>query len=143
MVDEKYTGLWEVDAEGRFLRNHFIYSTILPVVFGRLSNFQQLSDETVTIRDQIHNDIYHYYNGAVERYIYYDIKGNGLSEMIGTEVYEEAPRHLRAFTAQEKGNYIISLWIEEGSNRLFSLFSKKDKRVRYWDAFYSYDAVVP
>ncbi|MCL2738371.1 MAG: 6-bladed beta-propeller [Bacteroidales bacterium] len=141
-VDAKYTGLWEVDADGRFLRNYFTYNIILPVAFKFESNFQQLQNKTISLVDQIHNDIYHYHNGVVEKYISYNIKGNKLWGLKGIDLAKNE-RNIMAFKTQEKGDYIITLWADEANQMLFSLFSKKDKEVRYWDAYYTYDAAIP
>ena len=140
-VDQKYIGLWEVDHDGKFLRNHFTYKVILPVVHGGSLNFQQLQNGTISIKDQIHNDIYHYHNGIVERFITYNIKENRLPDMIDVEVYEDLPQIIRS-SPHEKGDYIISLWYDEDSQPFFSLFSKKNQEIRYWDGYYSYDTNV-
>ena len=143
-VEAKYTGLWEVDANGEFLNNYFTYDFILPALHGNSSHLQLLSNEVIGLRDQIHSDIYHYHNKAVEKYISYDIKGSKLSQTIGTTFTDN--HNIYANSYQEKGDYIITLWCDETfprSQTLFSLFSKKNKEVFYWDAFYSYDTTIP
>jgi len=144
-VDEKYTGLWEVDADGIFVRSYFNYEFVLPVTFGFLSHFQQLQNGTISIRDQIHNDIYHYRDGTLDKYISYDIKGSKLPQTVGSDFVEDN-RNIRADKHHETDNYIISLWLDEtypARQTFFSLFSKKSKEVIYWDAFHSYDDAFP
>ena len=150
-VDEKYIGLWEVDADGKFIRSYFTYNVILPIIFSATSSFlQRLQDGAVSIRDNVHQDIYHYKNGALEKYISYNIKGDKLLKYIGktTDDGDVADMiNIRAGLHQEKGDYIITLWHDATFPRpkdFFSLFSKTNRKVlRYWDAFYTYDATVP
>ena len=59
-VDKKYTGLWEVDAHGKFLHNYFTYNVKLPVTFREPPHFQRLSNGVKSLRDNTHNDIYHF-----------------------------------------------------------------------------------
>jgi len=140
-ADEKYTGLWEVDAEGQFLSNYFSYKVVLPFVHGA-PHFQQIQNGVISLRDNTHNDLYHYHDGVVERYISYNIKGSKLPEQIGVTMALEN-KNIRASRSEEKGNYIVTLWVDEANQILFSLFSKRTKTVRYWDGYYSYDANIP
>lgn len=141
-VDEKYTGLWEVDANGNFLKNYFTYNIILPVLHYLPSHFQYLPNGAILLRDNTHNDIFHYRNGTVERYISYSINGNRLPEMVGFTMYKDKPKNIKAFKSQETDDYIITRWMDALDEPLFSVFSKKDKKVRYLDS-YTYDEAVP
>ena len=148
-IDEKYIGLWEVDADGKFIRSYFTYNVKLPTTFGS-TYLQRLHDGTISITDNYHQDIYHYKNEALEKYISYNIKGNKLPRYIGKTSRDGDMAdmiNVRAYSHQEKGDYIITLWLDHKFPRpqaFFSLFSKKDKKVlRYWDAFNSYDPAVP
>ena len=150
IVNEKYVGLWEVDADGKFIRSYFTYNVILPKFYGTKAYLQRLKDETISIRDNYHQDIYHYKNEAVEKYISYKIEGNKLPRYIGMTTRDGDPadmHNIHAYSHQEKGDYIITLWLDESFPRVqtfFGLFSKTNREVlRYWDAFYSYDPAVP
>ena len=143
-VEEKYTGLWEVDADGKFLRNYFTYNVKIPVMHGGSPCFRQLPNGVVSLKDQIHNDIYHYNNGRVEKIISYNIKDSKLPELVNADVgMLKDKKNIMAFTVQEKGNYMITYWIVQPAQLMFSLFTKNNNKIRYWDAFYSYDATIP
>jgi len=146
-ADKKYIGLWEVDGNGKFVRNLFTYHVNFPVVYGTSAHLRQISKETISLRDHIHDDIYHinYQNGIVEKFISYNKKGNKLSQLIGADVEMlRKNQNIRSYIVQEKGNYVITYWFDEESppKLLFSLFSKNTNKVRYWDAFYSYDTTI-
>ena len=147
-VDQRFNGLWEVDGNGNFLRNYFMYDVQLPVMFPGVPvpAFQTLTNGTVNLKDHIHNDIYNinYHKGTVEKYISYEIRGNKYINLIGADVEMlRINRNITAWIVQEKGDYIITYWIDEERRLLFSLFSKKTKKIRFWDAFFSYDADIP
>ena len=142
-AEKKYTGLWEVDTHGKFLHNYFTYNVKLPVTFGEPPHFQQLSKGVISLRDNTHNDIYHYHNGAVELYISYNIKDNMLPDMIGASRFGNEPKNIRAAITQEKGDFIITLWFDEAGEPLFSLFSKNNNKMHFWDAYLTCDPAVP
>ena len=137
MLSEKvgdYSGLWEMGSQGNFIRNLFRYDIeATPVFFSpQYSSLQHLSDGTITIKDIMHHDIYHYNNGSLQRYISYESKYD--NQIALTFENREEVRSVVCMTAQEKGDYIISFWAVSPLP-FFSLYDKKQNKNRFTDTF--------
>jgi hypothetical protein len=100
---------------------------------------QQLPDSSVLIRDAIRNDLYHFRNGELTGYIDYDIQGDRLSEFANVDSPDV--EYTITFTAQDKGNYILTQW-EEKEEEYWSLYKKDDRQFSITREFISGDLPV-
>jgi len=129
-----YSGLWEIDSEGNFVKNVFRYKATIPSINNLLySYFQQLPGGVISLRDMMHHDLYHYDGNNIKRYVSYDVEDNKLLKYKGKSYSEE--RSVFCLTSQEKGNYIISNWIDENGQPFFSLYDKDRTENKFITSF--------
>jgi hypothetical protein len=125
-VGYEASGLWEVDALGNFIRSFFTYEKLYPVRYNYdNSYFVLLPDEKISLMDQVNDNIYHYENGNLQKYISYDVKHNKRYELEGQTYTEE--NYIISLSSQDKGNYIFTMWSETMKENFCSVFSKEDK----------------
>jgi hypothetical protein len=128
------SGMWEVDSDGKFVKNLFKYKDIVPSVNAiHISDFNRLADGTIAFKDPMHHDIYHYKEGKLSRYISYDIENNILLNYIGESYTSE--RFPFCYIAQNKDNYIISQWYDIERSTFLSLYDKKRNKIKFSTKF--------
>jgi hypothetical protein len=125
-VGEGGSGLWEVDASGNFIRSFFNYEELYPIRYNfDNSCFVLLPDGKISLMDQVYDDIYHYENGQLQKYISYDVKNNKRYESKGKTYTQE--NYIISTSSQDKGNYIFTMWAETQKENFCSVFSKEEK----------------
>ena len=136
-----YSGLWEIDKDGNFVRTLLKYDVAVPAIFT-LNNptFQSLTDGTIAIRDAMHHDIYHYNAGEINKYISYEIKDSKLIKHQGTPLLNQPILSCIGF--HESNNYIITHWKDETGVFIFGLYNKSLNKVRFTNTFESSDLNV-
>ena len=129
-----YSGLWEMDLEGNHVKSLFLYDIHVWTMFAGGSSLQQLADGTISIRDLMHHDIYHYKDDMVKRYISYEIKDSKLIKYQGTDVSLDIP-FMFCRSSHESKDYIISNWVDESRDNVFGLYDKRRNKMRFTDTF--------
>jgi hypothetical protein len=126
-VDEKASGLWEVDSSGNFIRSFFTLEDLYPVIYnGDNSQFTLLPDGKISIKDAIWSNIYHFEGDSLRKCISYKIKGNALNSLRGNSYSPE--KYTSSLTSQDKGNYIFTLWSDGTPDGFYTVYSKKDDK---------------
>ena len=129
-----YSGLWEIDSEGTFVKSLFRYDIMVPTMFAQPTYyFQQLTDGTISIRDIMHHDIYHYKDGGLKRYVSYEIKDSKLVKYQGNPVPDES--FMYCLSSHESSGYIISSWADENWDIVFGLYDKRQNKIRFAETF--------
>ena len=128
-----YSGLWEMDSDGNFVKNLFKYNTVVPFIYNPgHSNFSILTDGTIILRDAMYHDIYLYKDGDIKKYLSYNIKDDILYKYQGLVLAEEG--YVFCMTSQIKSNYIINWWKDKTFSTFFSLY-KEDDNIKFTDSF--------
>ena len=118
------SGLWETDSLGNRIRSFFGYETLYPTTINYdNSYFNLLSDNKVAFRDAITNDVYHFENGVLNKYISFRIRNYNPKSLAGDTYTEQ--RFTTSLSSQEKGNYIFTQW-RGPDYRYYTVYSKSN-----------------
>jgi hypothetical protein len=125
-VDEKASGLWEVDSLGNFVRSFFTIEELYPVLYNTSnSQFTLLPEGKISVKDAVWSHIYHFDGDSLTKYISYEVKGNILNSLKGVTFSTE--NYITNWTSQDKGNFIFTLWTNFQEN-FVTVYSKRDNK---------------
>ena len=141
-ANDNYSGLWEIDSDGNFVRSLFKYDIVVPSVLNiHCSGFQRLADGTIAIRDILHYDIYHYNEReGLSRYISYETENDKRTKYQGKD-YVPGLKYPHCASYKESNNFIISCWDDENSIPIYSLYDKNQNKNRFADVFDNSDII--
>jgi len=116
--------LWEVDSDGKFVNGLLKHENAYPHVFNETSSyFYKISENKVGLMDPNLTSIYHYENDTLSRYLSYKLD---VPTMASFPNQPEAKDHYSILYSYEKGDYILSEWLDDEGKYFAMLFSKKD-----------------
>ena len=126
----KYAGLWEVDSKGEFLKMHLDRKYGYPFVLNEDYSYLYPMDDGVGLSCGDVNEIYHFRQDSLYKYLSYEIK-NGMSiEDVKNNKISKGDGYVSKIKTQEKGNILLTEWSDEENRSFISLFSKKDNIVK-------------
>jgi len=134
-VGKDASGLWEVDESGNFITSYFPQEKLYPVSYNLdNSSFGILDDGTICFRDNVYDNVYHFKDGQLIKYLNHEVEHYSRYRLPGITYTEE--RYISSETSQEKGNYIFTQWhihnppkTENPRNATFySIYSKKKQK---------------
>ena len=135
-LGHQYSGLWEVDSNGEYIRTLLPPNTGLPFMLNRHgSYFYHLSDGGIGLAAGDVDVIYHFRQDTLTTFLAYHIRNRTTAEDIrhrnrrrnvnNWEVFDHTSKGM----TYERGNYIFSEWAADGAPRTISVFSKRDNSI--------------
>ena len=134
-LGHQYSGLWEVDANGEYIRTLLPPNTGFPFMLNvHGSYFYRLSDGVGLAAGDV-DVIYHFRQDSLTTFLSYTIRNRTTAENIrhrnrrrqvaNWEVFD----HVRKGVVYERGNYIFTGWAASGEPNIMSVFSKRDSKI--------------
>ena len=125
-----YSGLWEVDSTGSFLKTHLDKKEGYPFFLNEDQAYlYPISDRVIGLCCGDADEIYHYQQDSLYKYLSYNIKNGTSIENIKNSRKEEKEKFVRKNKTHEKGNFLLTEWIDDKNIGFFSIYSKKDSKV--------------
>jgi hypothetical protein len=125
---EKFSGLWEVDSAGIFIRNFFNVEEIYPGLFNQFNSYFNVSTEgRVSFRDALFNGIYHFEGDSLRQYVSFEIKNDPIYQYKGDR-NPIGKKYTKSMSSHEKGNYIFVAWItvNDPQGYFITVYSKSE-----------------
>ena len=129
---DSYHGLWETDSLGNYVK-HFLNPEIeYPYTGGEDPLFlYKLSDNKVGLMS-VENDIYHYENDTLKKFITYKLDGVNILNF--PKQNKSLEKFSNILATYEKNNYVLTEWLDSKNRHFVSLFSSIDKTVTSFGA---------
>jgi hypothetical protein len=127
---DNLSGLWTVDSLGGFERFLIDRTTIYPSVSSQFEfSLYPLDDYGYTgVVDPYSADIYHTDGQTISKFLTYDVPGKKIIDFPGLATKHDVDEpffHLINHT--EKGNMVLSEWLDPDEKYFASLYSKSDR----------------
>lgn len=126
-VGEKYSGLWEVDADGRYVKNYFTYNENYPCVLNTLNSYFCKVGDDVYLTDTKFNNLYHYTKNQLNTHIKYNIIDNREAQFRG-ESHVKTNLDITCLSCHVKENIIFSQWFDSNQNFFYSIYDIKQNK---------------
>ena len=135
--NHRFSGLWEVDSYGVYVRTHLPPNTGYPFIENRYNSYLFYLNDGVGLSAGDVDVIYHFRQGTLSAFLAYTIgnrtsvedvrRGNMRENRNRIETFE----YVRRGVTHEKGNYIFTEWASGGDGhiRFMSVFSKRDNDI--------------
>jgi len=129
----KYYGLWEVDSMGVYIRSLLTPEAIKYPLYstGASSHLYYLPNNKIGLSCGNENDIYHYTNDSIYKYLSYKLPQKTIIDYPNTGAMDlrgdKRPATRRS--NQEKGNYIFTEWLSKNMTYHISLYNKTNNNV--------------
>jgi len=108
---EKFSGLWEVDSAGIFVRNLFNIEEVYPGLFNKYNSYFNVSLEgQISFRDALFNGIYHFEGDSMRQYVCFEIKNDPIYKYKGDKE-PRGKKYIKSMSSHEKGSYIFAEWL--------------------------------
>lgn len=121
---ESHGILWEVDSVGVFSKNLLNNENSYPIYLTESSTYlYKLSENKFGLIDISSNNVYHYENDTLSKYLSYRLDAPSVTNYAGD--FTRTKYH-SIYSIQEKGDHILSLWTDENSQYYVHLYFKKD-----------------
>lgn len=126
-VGEKYSGLWEVDSNGKYLKNYFTYNEDYPCLLNTLNSYFYKVNENIYLTDTKFNNLYHYSNNQLNTCVKYNIIDKRETEFKGKS-HVETNLDITCISCQVKKNIIFSQWFDSNQKFFYSIYDLKQNK---------------
>jgi len=126
----KYSGLWEVDSTGSFVKTYLNNMGEYPFILNEDYSYLYPIDEGIGLCCGDVDEIFHYQQDSLYKFLSYKIE-NGISiENMKNNKNSKKNTFVKKMKTQEKGNFLLTQWADEENRGFTSIYSKKDNVVK-------------
>jgi hypothetical protein len=130
--DYGFHGLWETDSMGNYIRHLLKPDIEYPYIESEDPSFlYNVSDNKIGLMS-VENDIYHYENDTLKKFITYNLDGINILNFPGEHKTRE--RFNRILSNFEKNNYLLTEWLSDKNKYFISLYSCIEKSIISFEA---------
>lgn len=128
------TGLWEVDAAGKYIKNHLVYPDVYAPVFNFTTAYIQTNKTAgkVYFRDAIHSDIYQITNDSLVKIIDFNDLNSPLKDYKELDIIPDGkPGYGYASYSHFKGKWMLISWYHQKKEGSSILYDTTSSRMRF------------
>lgn len=125
----KYSGLWEVDSAGSFLKTYLNKMDGYPFMLNEDYSYLYPISKGVGLCCGDVDEIYHYQQDSLYKFLSYKIENGTSVEGVKNKKSDKKNTFVKKNKTQEKGNFLLTEWVDEENRGFISIFSKKDNIV--------------